>query len=62
VITGSLLTGDSLPIAMDRAVRFTSTGVRATFGYDYNPDQGILLERILDTLMAPVQTISYELF
>src|SRR6056297_1024374 len=62
VITGSLLTGDSLPIAMDRAVRFTSTGVRATFGYDYNPDQGILLERILDTLMAPVQNISYELF
>jgi pyridoxine kinase len=62
VITGSLLTGDSLPIAMDRAVRFTSMGVRATFGYDYDPDQGILLERILDTLMAPVQTVSYELF
>lgn len=62
VITGSLLTGDSLPIAMDRAVRFTSMGVRATFGYDYDPDQGILLERILDTLMAPVQNVSYELF
>ncbi len=62
VITGSLLTGDSLPIAMDRAVRFTSMGVRATFGYDYDPDQGILLERILDTLVAPVQTVSYELF
>jgi pyridoxine kinase len=37
-------------------------GVRATFGYDYNTDQGILLERILDTLVAPVQTSSYEIF
>ncbi len=62
VITGSLLQGDSLPIALDRAVRFTTMGVRATFGYDYNTDQGILLERILDTLVAPVQTSSYEIF
>lgn len=62
VITGALLSGDSLPIAIDRAVRFTSMGVRATFGYDYDTDQGILLERILDTLVAPVQTISYEIF
>jgi len=61
VITGSLLQGDSLPIAIDRAVNFTSTGVRATFGYDYNTVQGILLERILDTLVAPVQNSSYEL-
>lgn len=62
VITGSLLQGDSLPIALDRAARFTGPGVRATFGYDYNTDQGILLERILDTLVAPVQTNSYEIF
>ena len=62
VITGSLLQGDSLPIAMDRAVKFTSMGVRATFGYDYDTKNGILLERILDTLVAPIQTISYEIF
>ncbi len=62
VITGALLQGDSLPIAMDRAVKFTSTGVRATFGYDYDTKQGILLERILNTLDAPVQTVSYEIF
>jgi pyridoxine kinase len=62
VITGSLLQGDSMPIALDRAVKFTTMGVRATFGYDYNSDQGILLERILDTLTAPVQTTSYEIF
>ena len=62
VITGSLLQGDSLPIALDRAVRFTTMGVRATFGYDYDTKAGILLERILDTLVAPVQTSSYEIF
>lgn len=62
VVTGSLLQGDSLPIAMDRAVKFTSMGVRATFGYDYDTKQGILLERILDNLVAPIQSMSYEIF
>lgn len=62
VITGSLLQGDSLPIAMDRAVKFTSMGVRATFGYDYDTKNGILLERILNTLDSPIQTMSYEIF
>lgn len=61
VITGALLQGDSLPIAMDRAMHFTSYGVRATFGYDYNTDEGILLERVLSTLNAPVQLSTYEL-
>lgn len=32
VITGAWLQGDSLPIALDRAVKFTSMGVKATFG------------------------------
>lgn len=61
VITGSLLQGDSLPIALDRAVHFTSYGVRATFGYDYDTNEGIVLERILNHLDAPVQNSSYEL-
>lgn len=61
VVTGSLLQGDSLPIALDRAVQFISLGVRATFGYEYNPDEGILLERMLPSLNAPVQISSYEI-
>ena len=61
VITGSLLQGDSLPIALDRAVQFASMGVRATFGYSYNPAEGILLERILPALNAPVFQTTYEL-
>lgn len=60
VITGSLLQGDSLPIALDRAVQFASMGVRASFGYQHNQAEGILLERILNTLNAPVQISSYE--
>jgi pyridoxine kinase len=61
VITGSLLQGDSLPIALDRAVQFILMGIRATFGYEYDNRDGILLERILPTLQAPVQISSYEL-
>jgi len=61
VVTGSLLQGDSLPMALDRAVQFISLGVRATFGYAYDAKQGILLERILDHLRTSVPLSSYEL-
>ena len=61
VITGSLMQGDSLPIALDRAVQFILMGIRATFGYEYDNRNGILLERILPVLQAPVQIMSYEL-
>lgn len=61
VLTGSLLQGDSLPIALDRAVHFISYGVRATFGYNYDQNQGILLERILDRLNLPIPVSSYEI-
>ena len=36
VITGSLMQGDSLPIALDRATQFILQGIRATFGYEYD--------------------------
>ncbi|MBR4841431.1 MAG: pyridoxamine kinase [Paludibacteraceae bacterium] len=61
IITGALLQGDSLPIALDRAVQFIQMGMRATFGYEYDNREGILLERVLKTLDAPVQINSYEL-
>ncbi len=61
VVVGSLLQGDSLPIALDRAVQFISLGVRATFGYSYDANEGILLERVLDNLRSSVQICSYEL-
>ena len=61
VVTGALMQGDSLPIALDRAVNFILMGIRATFGYEYDNRNGILLERIMPTLQAPVQISSYEL-
>ena len=54
VLTGSLLQGDSLAIALDRAVQVVTLGIRATFGQGLPNREGILLERILDTLSAPL--------
>jgi len=61
VMVGSLLQGDSLPIALDRAVQFISLGVRATFGHNHKANEGILLEKVLPSLNAPVQISSYQL-
>lgn len=60
VITGALLQGDSLPVALDRAVQFATMGVRAIFGYQETNAAGIYLERVLPTLLAPSQMGSYE--
>ena len=61
VITGALLRGDSLPIALDRATQFILQGIRATFGYEYDNREGILLEKVLHNLDMPIQSASYEL-
>jgi len=61
VLTGALLQGDSLPLALDRAVHFITYGVRATLGYSYDQNQGILLERILSRLNFPMPVSSYEI-
>ena len=54
VLTGGLLLGDTLSLALDRAVQFVTLGIRATFGQGLPTREGILLERILDTLRVPV--------
>ena len=61
VIVGSLLQGDSLPIALDRAVQFITTAIRASYGHNYPQRNGIMLERVLGNLTLPVMTSSYEL-
>ena len=61
VITGSLLQGDSLPIALDRAAQFILQGIRSTFGYRMDNRDGILLERVLPNLNTPLQSATYEL-
>ena len=60
VIVGSLLQGDDLPIALDRSVQFISTAIRTTFGHDYPVREGVLLERVLNTLNAPIVSSRYE--
>lgn len=61
VVTGALLQGDSLPIALERAVQFATMGVRAIFGYRENNAAGIYLERVLPTLFGTSPMGSFEL-
>lgn len=61
VVTGCLLQGDTLAIALDRAVNFTSIAVRTTYGRDYKTNEGVIIEKILDTLKAPVILSTYEI-
>jgi len=61
VVTGALMQGDSLPMALDRATQFCYQGIRATFGYEYDPREGILLEKVLQNLNIPIQITSYEI-
>jgi pyridoxine kinase len=62
VLTGSMMQGDSLPLAMDRAVQFVTLGIRAAFGHSAPHRNGIFLERVLPSLNAPVTTSSYSLW
>ncbi|MCM1054310.1 MAG: pyridoxamine kinase [Bacteroides sp.] len=50
VLTGSLLLGDSLPIAMDRASAFTQIAVKNTYSYGLEPRNGVLFEPSLGRL------------
>jgi pyridoxine kinase len=61
VVVGSILQGDSLPIALDRGVQFITTAIRASYGYEYPRREGILLERVLASLNLPVVAGSYEI-
>lgn len=61
VVTGSLLQGDSLPFAVDRAVQFVTLAIRATFGHDMPARNGMLLERVLHSLRYPVISSRYTI-
>lgn len=61
VLIGSLLTGDSLPLALDRCVRFITMGIEESIRFEYPRREGILLERVLGNLNLPVSKISQKL-
>ncbi len=50
VITGCLLNGDSLPEAIERAVYFINAGIKATFGHEHDPLNGMNQEKVLHCL------------
>jgi pyridoxine kinase len=60
VLTGSLLQGDSLPVALDRSVQFVTQAIRASYGFEYPRRNGVLLERVLGNLNGPVTLGTYE--
>ncbi len=61
IVLGSLLKGESLPIAIDRAVWFLSLAIRSTFGHKNDSREGFFLEKVLQNINSPVQVLSYEL-
>jgi pyridoxine kinase len=61
ILVGSILTGDSLPMAIDRAGQFISMAVRTTYGYDFPEREGVLIERVLANLNLPISGKSYEI-
>ena len=61
VVIGSLLQGDSLPIAIERGVQFITQCILDSYGFKYPNREGVLLERMLDVLKMPTISNSYEL-
>lgn len=60
VLTGSLLTGDSLPIAINRASSFLEYAIKTTYGYSADTREGIMLEKCLDFLIDRRLHCDYE--
>ena len=60
-LIGSLLTGDSLPISMDRATRFAEISIKTTFGYGTETRQGVMLERSLPWLTQREVLKNYQI-
>ena len=50
VLTGGLLGGDSLPLAIDRATQFLETAIKTTFSYGTDTREGVMLEMCLPLL------------
>lgn len=62
VLTGGMLTGDSLPMAMDRASRFVELAIKTTFGYGSDTRYGVMLEMCLPELMSREVPHRYHIF
>lgn len=61
VLTGSMLCGDSFPIAMDRATRFIELAIKTTFSYGTDTRYGVMLEKCLEWLTHREVLKNYQL-
>ncbi len=59
VLTGGLMLGDSLPIAISRATSFSEYAIKTTFGYGTNPREGVMFEKCLPVLAERQNFIDY---
>lgn len=60
ILIGSILNGDSIPVAINKSAKFISLAIKESYGYDYPHREGILLERSLGVLNAPFLNIDYK--
>lgn len=61
IVVGGILTGDSLPIAMERATRFLELAIKRTFSYGTDPRFGVMLEASLPWLCEEQILDKYEI-
>ncbi len=61
VVVGSIMKGDSLPIAMERATRFLELAIRNTFSYNTDTRFGVMLENSLSWLIGQKQFDQFTL-
>lgn len=60
VMVGCILQGESLPVALDKAMQFISQCIKSSYGFDYPKRNGVLLERELDFLRTCTMISDYE--
>lgn len=60
VVVGSLLHGESVPAAIERAVQFVSNAIRTTIEQACPVREGVLLEHALPLLNLPIGAYSFE--
>ena len=60
VLTGSLLNGDSLPMAMNKAVSFLSLAIKTSYGYNIPKCNGVMFERVIAKLSKQLKMLENE--
>lgn len=61
VLVGSILNGNSLPLAIDKAVVFISKAIRVSYSFNYPSREGVLLEKVLNELNKTDDFTNYEM-